>query len=148
MIRPITSGLCITFIVVALTSCDLIQWKKNQPDNPERKAIARVNNTYLYKDEIAGIVTDKITGEDSTARINSYINSWIRKQLLISEATKHILSTACPSVLFPYARESVSNLVQRGGFPQLLLPPINFEAMYAQHLAQAQTEQTKDSAKQ
>lgn len=65
-----------------------------------------------------------------------------------SEATKHILSTACPSVLFPYARESVSNLVQRGGFPQLLLPPINFEAMYAQHLAQAQTDQTKESVKQ
>jgi len=59
-----------------------------------------------------------------------------------SEATKHILSTACPTVLFPYARETVSNLVQRGGFPQLLLPPINFEAMYAQHLAQQQ-EQTK-----
>ncbi len=52
------------------------------------------------------------------------------------EATKHILATACPTVLFPYARETVSNLVQRGGFPQLLLPPINFEAMYAQHLAQ------------
>ena len=90
MIRLFTSSSCIVFVVLILQGCDLIQWKKNQPDNPKQKAIARVNNTYLYKDEIAGIVTDKITGEDSIARINSYINSWIRKQLLISEATKHI----------------------------------------------------------
>lgn len=60
-----------------------------------------------------------------------------------NDATNHILATACPGVLFPYAREAVSNLVQRGGFPQLLLPPINFEAMYAQHLAEAKGEQPK-----
>lgn len=59
------------------------------------------------------------------------------------ETTKHILATACPTVLFPYARETVTNLVQRGGFPQLLLPPINFEAMYAQHLTQTQSGEGK-----
>lgn len=56
-----------------------------------------------------------------------------------AETTKHILSTACPTVLFPYARETVTNLVQRGGFPQLVLPPINFDAMYAQHLAEQES---------
>ena len=55
------------------------------------------------------------------------------------DVLKQILSTACPSVLYPYAREAISNLVQRGGFPQLILPPINFEAMYAQHLAQEES---------
>ncbi len=55
------------------------------------------------------------------------------------EILKQILSTACPTVLFPYAREAVANLVQRGGFPQLILPPINFEAMYAQHLSKEET---------
>lgn len=65
-----------------------------------------------------------------------------------SETTKQILATACPTVLFPYAREAVSNLVQRGGFPQLLLPPINFEAMYSQHMAKVQKEGNKPTDKE
>ncbi len=76
--------------ILGLGGCDLIQMKKAQNGNGERKAIARVNNTYLYKDEVAGIVTDKITVEDSVARISSYIDSWIRKQLIINEALKNI----------------------------------------------------------
>ena len=43
-----------------------------------------------------------------------------------------ILSTYCPNVLFPYARQVVSDLVQNGGFPPFLLQPINFEALYAE----------------
>jgi preprotein translocase subunit SecB len=50
----------------------------------------------------------------------------------------YILSTTAPTILFPYAREAVSNLVTKGGFPQLVIPPMNFEAMYQQHLAQQQ----------
>ncbi len=50
------------------------------------------------------------------------------------EATQQLLATTCATVLFPYAREAVSNLATRGGFPQLVLPPINFDAMYEQHL--------------
>ena len=45
-----------------------------------------------------------------------------------------MLGIYCPNVLFPYARESVANLVSKGGFPQLLLEPVNFEALYNQHL--------------
>ena len=45
-----------------------------------------------------------------------------------------ILSTYCPNVLFPYARQIVSDLVQNGGFPPFLLQPINFEALYAEQL--------------
>ena len=45
-----------------------------------------------------------------------------------------VLGSYCPSVLFPYAREAVSDLVARGGFPQVLLAPVNFDALYAQHL--------------
>lgn len=42
----------------------------------------------------------------------------------------------CPNILFPYARETISDIVTRGGFPQLLLAPINFDALYQQHLQQ------------
>src|SRR5712672_1872445 len=44
---------------------------------------------------------------------------------------KRAISTVCPGVLFPYARCAVSQLVSQGGFPQFLLPPVNFEALYA-----------------
>ncbi len=40
------------------------------------------------------------------------------------------LEVACPTTLFPYARETISELIGKGGFPQLLLNPVNFEAMY------------------
>jgi len=42
-----------------------------------------------------------------------------------------VLATYCPNVLFPYARQVVSDLVQNGGFPPFFLQPINFEALYA-----------------
>lgn len=49
-----------------------------------------------------------------------------------------MMGTFCPNILFPYAREAISDLVTRGGFPQLLLSPVNFDALYAQHLEQQQ----------
>jgi preprotein translocase subunit SecB len=51
---------------------------------------------------------------------------------------KRAVSTICPGVLFPYARAAVSQLVTQGGFPQFLLPPVNFDALYAQSGTQAQ----------
>ena len=46
---------------------------------------------------------------------------------------KRVLGTECLAILFPFARESVAELVQRGGFPQLLLQPIDFAALYDEH---------------
>ena len=43
---------------------------------------------------------------------------------------KRSVASICPGVLFPYARAAVSSLVTQGGFPQFLLPPVNFEALY------------------
>lgn len=43
-----------------------------------------------------------------------------------------ILGAYCPNVLFPYAREVISDIVTRGSFPQLLLAPVNFDQAYAQ----------------
>jgi preprotein translocase subunit SecB len=47
-----------------------------------------------------------------------------------------ILGMVCPNVLFPYARETVSDVINRAGFPPVLLAPVNFEAIYQQRLAQ------------
>ena len=45
-----------------------------------------------------------------------------------------MLGAFCPGTLYPYARETVSDLVARGGFPQLVLAPINFDALYAEQV--------------
>lgn len=59
-----------------------------------------------------------------------------------------MVGSFCPNILFPYAREAVSDLIIRGGFPQLLLAPVNFDALYAQHLQQLQqTEQVPSADK-
>jgi preprotein translocase subunit SecB len=60
------------------------------------------------------------------------------------EAIGRMVATHCPNILFPFAREAVSDLVVRGGFPQLLLAPINFEALYMQKQAR-QAEQAQDA---
>lgn len=55
-----------------------------------------------------------------------------------ADQTHAILGTVCPNILFPYAREAVSDLASRGTFPPLYLSPVNFDALYAQHQSQEQ----------
>ena len=47
-----------------------------------------------------------------------------------------VLAIACPTILYPYVREAISDLVTRGGFPPVLLAPVSFEAIYAQRAQQ------------
>jgi len=56
-----------------------------------------------------------------------------------------MVGSFCPNILFPYAREVVSDLVAKGGFPQLLLAPVNFDALYSQHLQEAQQAPSSNS---
>lgn len=48
------------------------------------------------------------------------------------EQLQHLLGSYCPNVLFPFARETVADVVNRGSFPQLLLAPVNFDAVFAE----------------
>ena len=50
-----------------------------------------------------------------------------------------MLGSYSPNILFPCAREIISDLVNKGGFPQLILQPVNFDAIYSQHLQQNKT---------
>jgi len=82
---------CFACCLLLLGACDLIRMKKDGSDvDTERKPIARAANSYLYLDELAGITPSGTTREDSIARSTAYINSWIRKQLVINEAAKII----------------------------------------------------------
>ncbi len=54
------------------------------------------------------------------------------------EQLDHLLGSFCPNILFPYAREAITGEVIRGSFPQLVLAPINFDALYAQQQEEKQ----------
>jgi preprotein translocase subunit SecB len=51
---------------------------------------------------------------------------------------KAIVGSFCPNILFPYAREAIAAVISKGGFPEFLLQPINFDALYAQGMSQAE----------
>jgi preprotein translocase subunit SecB len=62
------------------------------------------------------------------------------------EQIEPLLGVTCPNILYPYAREAISDLVTRSGFPPVLLAPVNFEALYAQRAAQGSGEARVDLA--
>jgi len=74
-----------------LFNCEFIRMKKEKAEEENvRKVVARVHNSFLYQDELIGIIPTGTLQEDSVARVTAYVNSWIRKQLVINEAMKNI----------------------------------------------------------
>ena len=60
----------------------------------------------------------------------------------------HVINSQCPQILFPYARETIDSALIRGSFPPVMLPPLNFDAIFAQAVQQANQQQTTaDAAK-
>ena len=85
----------------------------------------------VYDVSIKVTVTTKI--KDKVVFIAEVKQSGIFLLAHFSDAQKdELLNSFCPNVLFPYAREAISDLVNRGGFPPLYLAPINFDAIYQQ----------------
>lgn len=74
-----------------LSNCEFIKMKSSQGDDEvKRSPVARVSSTFLYRDELTGIVAAGTDKDDSTVRVEAYVTSWIRKQLLINEAARKI----------------------------------------------------------
>lgn len=65
---------------------------------------------------------------------------------LSTEDFRRAVGSVAPGILFPYARAIIAQLVAQGGFPQMLLPPVNFDALYARSLAEAQQQATPPAA--
>ncbi len=83
--------LCMVSLCAFNSSCDFIKMKDDaKSEEEDRKPVARVSTTYLYQDELLGIVPPGTLKQDSISRAEAFINSWIRKQLLIQEASKKI----------------------------------------------------------
>jgi len=96
--------------------------------------------------EVSLSVTVTVKCKESTAYLVEVTQSGIFSLAGFSEQEMGpMVGSFCPNILFPYAREVVSDLVAKGGFPQLLLAPVNFDALYAQHLQQAQQAQAPSS---
>lgn len=75
-----TYVLCCLFATVLLGACNYI-WKKEQPE-----ALARVGETYLYKDDVKALMGKNLSKEDSASFVTNYINNWASKQLLLDKA--------------------------------------------------------------
>lgn len=89
--------------------------------------------------EVALTITVTVKIADSTAYLVEVNQAGIFSVAGFSDQELGpMLGSFCPNILFPYAREVVSDLVNKGGFPQLILAPVNFDALYMQHLQQAQ----------
>jgi preprotein translocase subunit SecB len=89
----------------------------------------------IFEVSIKVTVTSKI--EDKTVFLVEVTQAGIFQIRNVPEENlEMIVGITCPNILFPYARETVSDLVVRAGFPPVLLNPINFEALFAQQKQQ------------
>lgn len=96
--------------------------------------IGKLNNDH-YQVTLSVTVTAKL-GNDSLFLIEAQQAGIFLIRGFENEGEQRaVLGAYCPNVIFPFARESVADLIQRAGFPPLLLQPVNFDALYAQHLA-------------
>lgn len=121
------------------------EWK------PESNLNLNSNVTKLAESTYEVVVTVTVTTKvgDKTAYLVEVQQAGIFAVKGFSDKEMgHMMGAYCPNLLFPYAREVVSDLVSKGSFPQMLLTPVNFDALYAQHLQEVQTraQQDKDSA--
>lgn len=98
----------------------------------------------LYEIVLAVTVTAKL-GEE-TAFLCEVQQAGIFQIGEMPEPNKaHMLGAFCPNTLFPYARETISNLVNRGTFPPLNLAPVNFDAIFAAYM-QKRAQQAQETA--
>jgi preprotein translocase subunit SecB len=109
------------------------EWKPEVNLNLETKSNRIQDNLH----EVVLSITATVTTSKKTAFLIEVhqagvfmVNGFSNDQL------HHMLGSFCPNILFPYAREVISDMVVRGGFPQLILAPVNFDALYAQHMEQ------------
>ncbi|WP_153111669.1 protein-export chaperone SecB [Propionivibrio limicola] len=94
-----------------------------------------------YEVVLTVTVTAKV-GEKTMFLVEVSQSGIFRVRNVPAENLEPLLSIACPNILFPYAREVVSESVSRAGFMPVILQPVNFEALYAARAQQQQAEAT------
>jgi preprotein translocase subunit SecB len=90
-----------------------------------------------FETSVSATVTAKVG--DKTLFLAEVVQAGVfQMQNVPADDLKPLLGIACPTILFPYLRETISDLVTRGGFPPVLLAPVSFEALYVQRMQQEQ----------
>ena len=121
--------------------------EQGQPEikmNLNQKVKKIADNTYEVV--LSVTVTCKIL--EKTAYLVEVQQGGVFSLVNFEESMLHqTLGSYCPNVLFPYARQIISDLVMNGGFQPLLLQPVNFDQLYAQQMQQAQA-QSQTATKQ
>jgi preprotein translocase subunit SecB len=110
----------------------LKQWTPKPPELHIHRIVTPIEHEGFYEVVLHVTVSLK-TEEDKTAYLVELQQAGIfMVRGFPEERLAYMVNVICAYSLFPYAREAVSSLVTRGGFPPLLLPQIDFDAMYAQ----------------
>ncbi len=119
----------------------LADWQPNinvQVGNATHKL---ADDVYEVTLTVTATATQMIDGKEETAFLAEVAQAGIFTVTGFDGAEfGHILGSVCPTQLFPFVRETVADLVSKGGFPPLLLQPINFDALYLQHLQQREAQ--------
>ena len=98
--------------------------------------------------EVVLTVTVTVTmGEKTAYLVEAHQAGIFHIEGFPEEIVERMVATVCPNILFPFAREHVADLITRGGFPQLLLAPVNFEALYQQQQMQEQNASAETETK-
>jgi len=119
------------------------EWSPDENVQVDINALKVGDNTY----EVALTITVTATQDEQTLYLAEVQYAGIFSLSgLDQEELQHALGAYCPNLLLPYIRETVSDLVTKGGFPQFLLQPINFDALYLQHRQQQEAQTQADGA--
>lgn len=113
--------------------------------NPKTDVHIQTENNKLEENIFEVVITVTVTAsqEENTAFLVEIKQAGIfLMQDFPTEQHGQLLGSYCPNILFPYAREAISELISKGGFPQLLLNPVNFDALYQQHLNAVKEQKT------
>ncbi|MGD8175878.1 protein-export chaperone SecB [Marinimicrobium sp. ARAG 43.8] len=98
----------------------------------------QVNNVDDSHYEVVLLMTVTATMEDKVVFLIEVKQAGLFAiQGLEKAQLSQVINTTCPQILFPYAREVIDSTLSRGSFPPLMLPPINFDAVFAQAVQQA-----------
>jgi len=122
------------------------EWK------PELNLQLNINTNNLGGDQHEVILQVTVTAKSADDKKTIFLAEVKQAGVFILQAfppeqIKPMLGIVCPNILFPYAREMVSDLVARATFPPLYLSPVNFEALYAQQMQQAEGSESGSDSK-
>lgn len=113
------------------------QWKPKVSQDLNTKSKKISDDLY----EVVLRVTITMADEDSTLYLIEVEQAGLFTiKGFADQQLPQVINATCPSILFPYLRDTIDNIVTKGSFPALMLPPINFDALFANAVQQAAEE--------